>query len=712
MRRGSGEFMPNQRLSSAIIISQALVIVGFLYWLVRESDANPFLGQWISQNLPPLSLVLNEAGLFIAMGSVLAIAGLWLLVSEGKLESRPDRPTARGHSPSSLPSAQYELEVRPAPPEVFQEPRPFYETIQTLHLLLLVGFTGAAVSLLFITAATLRITDFPADSLAYAGQLPATFWGGLGATLVLVATGIFVKARLRTGVEVFGLLLLALYVIGLPSFVYENPRVLDSYQHAGNSLGLLNNQGWFEAPIWYLRQFPGAYTFFAQLVSVAKIDPFALMKYYAVGLSWVIALFIYVMVRGHSRNYAAAASALFLGGIWFQLHLSPQSLALILYMGIVFALLRSLLDKPRRKVWTIVSTAAVPALVVSHPTTPLVLIVGLVTFIVSVPMLASRAAKVGLLGNLSGAGAFLVGISLWTFAWWLTIASEARGLLENISQRALSLGLSHLAEEVPVPANPSPSYYVTVTLEQAVSLSVWILGACLLGFFRRFRGRDFLLASLITAGVSTIPLALFAKTDVLQRSYLFALIPFTILLGWMMEQKGVFSFRGRSLYPIIRGTFILAIVCFSVLMPITRNGVDPFDYIPSSSLEASKTAAGLQNHSVLFIHPGEYGWRFYAALRGDNRGPRIEQPLMTGLFGGFVKVNSTLDEFDLNFTLADLSTDYIMVSDYYQNLYLLRFGPDAETYIAAKASFELAVSSRFNLVYSTGSDQIYARRGV
>jgi hypothetical protein len=704
--------MRNQRLSSAIIISQALVIVGLLYWLVRESDANPFLGEWISQNIPTLSLVLNEVVLFIGMGTVLAIAGVWILLSEGRLELRPGQPAPPKRTPSTPSSVQYELEVRPAPPEVFQESRPFYETIQTRDLLLLVGCSAAAVSLLFITTATLRITDFTADSLAYARQLPPTYWGGLGATLALVATGTLVKTRLRTGVEVFSLLLLAVYVIGLPSFVYENPRVLDSYQHAGNSLGLLNNGGWFDAPIWYMRQFPGAYAFFAQLVSVAGIDPFALMKYYAMGLSWIIALSIYVIVRGHSQNYAAAASALFLGGIWFQLHLSPQSLALVLYMGIIFSLLRSIVDKPRRRLWTIISTAAVPALVVSHPTTPLVLIAGLVVFVVFVPILASQAAKARLLGNLSGAGAFLAGISVWTFAWWLTIASEARGLLENISQRALSLGLSHLAEEVPVLANPSPSYYVTVTLEQAVSLTVWVLGACLLVFFRRFRGRDFLQASLIIAGVSTIPLALFAKTDVLQRSYLFSLIPLTILLGWMMEQKAVFGFRGKSLYPIIRGTFILAIVCFSVLMPITRNGVDPFDYIPSSSLEASKTAAGLQDHSVLFIHPGEYGWRFYAALRGDKQGPRIEQPLLTGLFGGFVKVNSTLDEFDLNFTLADLSTDYIMVSDYYQNLYLLRFGPDAEIYVTAKANFELVVSTRFNLVYSTGSDHIYARKGV
>lgn len=797
----------NRRLASAIVLAQTLTIVGLLYWLVRESEANPFLGLWASQNLPFLGVVLNQVVLFIAMGTVFVVTGVWILLSEREPDPGPLQASSIQDPAPKPSSAETEL-VRPARPYVVHESQPFYETIQTRHFFLIMGLATQAVSLWFITAGILRIAEFPADSLSYAGQLPLTYWWGLGATLALTTTRTLVRTRFRTGIEVSSLLLLALYTIGLPSFVYENPRILDSYQHLGNSLGLVNNQGWVNAPIWYLRQFPGAYTFFAQLVMVAGIAPFDLLKYYPVGLSSILVLFVYVISRMFSPNYSLLASGVFVGGVWFQLHLSPQSLGLVLYLGLLLVMLKTITNNPRTKLWVAIAILSAPVFVASHPVTTLVTIAGFSIFLASVPffslssipgqivqtlaksMTKTRLTEAFLLGqaiviigllytlyqearsnpllaiwisqnysivgivvaaSLTVLGAITVAVvklelerrrtsaragtamaepvTLFrkllptfgssfaflfacTLVWWSTFASEARRFAQSIGERAIELGLSSLATEAPsLPINPSASYYITAALAQAVSLTVWLLGLLAVIFSRgKLRTRESMLVGLLLAAIGTVPLTFFAKVDLLQRSYLFALFPTVILLSWLLERRTTLSFGSFMLHRHFRTALVLVLVFFLAVMPVTRNGVDPFEYIPQSSLAMSNLAASLKEHSILFLHPGEYGWRFYSMVNGNIEPPRLEQTNLTSRPGGFVKTGSTLDNFNLSFTPADNSSDYIMLSDYYENLFILRLGPDSPLYVGQKSGFETIVSQQFNLVYSTGTDRLYASR--
>src|SRR5438477_7791275 len=105
------------------------------------------------------------------------------------------------------------------------------------------------------------------------------------------------------------LFLLVFYLIGIPSFTYQDPRFLDTYYHTGNSLDLLNYQGWLTSPNWYVHQFPGVFSFIGQLVSVAVIDPFQLMKFYPLGLALVIVFITYVIVRMQCDQYDSISSA-------------------------------------------------------------------------------------------------------------------------------------------------------------------------------------------------------------------------------------------------------------------------------------------------------------------------------------------------------------------------------------------------------------------
>ncbi len=109
---------------------------------------------------------------------------------------------------------------------------------------MILGLLAQAIALYIVTAALFTITVLPADSFYYVSHLPVTYWWGLGATIALLLVSKRTERRVRTILELSSLLLLGLYALGLPSFVYDTPRILDSYQHAGNALGLLNNQGW------------------------------------------------------------------------------------------------------------------------------------------------------------------------------------------------------------------------------------------------------------------------------------------------------------------------------------------------------------------------------------------------------------------------------------------------------------------------------------
>jgi hypothetical protein len=473
--------------------------------------------------------------------------------------------------------------------------------------------------------------------------------------------------------------------------------------------------GWFNGPVWYVYQFPGAYVFFAQLTAVSGIDPFQLMKYYPAGISLVLAFLVYATVRSYSRNYAAISAAFILSGFWFQLHLSPQSLELIPYFGVLFVLLKIIEDPNRRRLWSIIAMGVTPVLVLSHPETPLVLAVGIVAFFVLKPLF-TPGRLMAVRSSLSTIGPFFLVLSVVTAAWWSIIAAGALGAVESILNGALSIGISGLSHGAPaVPSTPAPSYQVTVLLQQAISASVWLLGLSLLLMIRKFRLGEYFLAGLFLAAISTIPVALFANADVLQRAYLFALFPEGLLLASLLERRDVLRLRGTSLIPVVGKGLLLIVIIFSILIPVTHYGGDSFDYLTQSSLFTSNVSASLTNHSVLLLHPGWYGWRYYVPFYGYYGAVLLEQKNISGLQGGFVKVK-TYDEYNLTFTRADGTANYLLMPDYFQNLYTLRYGSNSTFFLGEKVSFEnhFACLSgcpdpglTFNLVYSTGTDRLY-----
>ncbi len=576
---------------------------------------------------------------------------------------------------------------------------------------LVLGLLAQSVALFIVTATVFTIPAIPPDSFYYVSHLPFTYWWGLAATLGLFFAGRRAQNHVRTTLELSSLLLLCVYVLGLPSFVYDTPRILDSYQHMGNALGLINNHGWVGSPIWYARQFPGGFTFFAMLVLIPGVDSFSLMRYFVIGCSSIMVLFLYTIIRAHSMNHAAPATGVFLGALWFQLHQSPQALELILYLGLILVFVKMIENPLTSKPWTLIALFAAPVFIVSHPETVILMIPGIILFLLFI-YLKSRLMFRELIPNVGLALSALAGSFL---VWWLTVASDALNLISSVAKGAI-VSLSSIATHsvrTAIPSSPSYSYRITITSELGVSGAIWVLGVVLILMSRlRLLRREALLGGLFTVAVLTVPVTVFVRTDMLARSYLFSLIPIMILFPWMLERKSVFIIRSRSLHLPFRAILIVGMIGLLVLLPLTRNGNDPEEIVPQSSLFASSIAGGLQHHSVLLINIGEYGYWYFSTLKGGRDSPRDQQKNMSGLDGGFIEANSTLANFNLNLTKSDATSNYILLAQYYENLYTLRYGSEASKYIGERNRFESQVALRFNLVYSTGTDRIYENQNL
>src|SRR5712691_7532455 len=655
----------DKRRTEILLVSQTLIITLLLYWAYLESHSNAFFRAWLSQNFFLGLVLLNEWIVVGAITGLFLVTGYWIIQLERaeirrKVKVRHVEETLLEPKPETRPVSQ--------PSPLYSGPKLIYETVEIRTFLILLMLGTQAISLWFITASTFRITTFTANSFYYYSHLPFTYWWGLAATLALFFTRSALRGRAQVGLDVSVLFLLAFYLIGLPSFTYQDPRFLDTYYHTGNSLDLLNYQGWLTSPNWYVHQFPGVFAFIGQLVSVAGIDPFQLMRFYPLGLALVVVFLVYVIVRIQSDQYASIASATLLGGLWFQLHISPQSLELILYLGAIFLLLKITEDEPRRRLWTLLGLASTPAFVASHPETPLAVGLGLVGFLV-LSLLKSRRALQPQTVKIALPFVALVG---WVLFWWGLVAVDARNLVQtSILDRALlsfsrlPLGISTQTSNVP--AVPSYSYGLTILSEQAISAIVWGTGLVYFVLLRKLQHRELFLGGLFLAAVSTIPIAVFGRADVLQRSYLFALFPFVILTAWLLERRTVLALRGRSIFRLVKVGFIVMMITFCAVIPITRYGVDPLEYISGSSLYVSNIAAGLtQEHSLLFFHPDEDGWRFYAGIDGAIREPRLEQNNMANQPGGYVKpgTDPTVLGFNLTYTPADGCANYIILTSY------------------------------------------------
>jgi len=70
--------MARRRITESLLIIEAVVIIGFLYWFSLESRANAFLRTWMLQNFSLGLVLLDERMVLAVTGGILGTILVWL----------------------------------------------------------------------------------------------------------------------------------------------------------------------------------------------------------------------------------------------------------------------------------------------------------------------------------------------------------------------------------------------------------------------------------------------------------------------------------------------------------------------------------------------------------------------------------------------------------------------------------------------------------
>jgi len=173
-----------------------------------------------------------------------------------------------------------------------------------------------------------------------------------------------------------GVLLVAA-LAGTPSLFEANPRYWDSYLHFSQGLAI---QGTGHLPLGNIAQYsanwPGTFLFDAILVETTGMSPLLLLMVYPFLAGGITFVAMFVFLRSTFPRPVAGMAAILssLLAVWAQYHLSPQSLGFVLML-----LILSTMWRPQSR-WRALSATLFVGLVVSHPTSTLVLLSILIVF--------------------------------------------------------------------------------------------------------------------------------------------------------------------------------------------------------------------------------------------------------------------------------------------------------------------------------------------
>ena len=231
--------------------------------------------------------------------------------------------------------------------------------------------------MLNLAAASLstRVVNFPLSAQFGLLQLvPPTYWIGMG--LLGLAAVLALRERSDALILGTGVLLLAAFA-GTPSLFEANPRYWDSYLHL--SLGIAI-QATGHIPVGDISQYsanwPGTFLFDAILLETSGTPPLALLTVYPFLTGGITFVAMFVFLRSTFPRPVAGMAAILSSflAVWAQYHLSPQSLGFVLML-----LILSTMWRPEGR-WRALSATLFVGLVVSHPTSTLLLLSILISF--------------------------------------------------------------------------------------------------------------------------------------------------------------------------------------------------------------------------------------------------------------------------------------------------------------------------------------------
>lgn len=241
---------------------------------------------------------------------------------------------------------------------------------RTTRLLLLLSFVGFSISI--SSSIGVQIDWIPLDrQFGLLEVLPWTFYLGLATCILSIVLGVRSDSE---RVFILKALLLFLLIWGIPVYFEGNASVWDTYDHLSTTMEVTRT-GFiprYDVNI-YSTNWPGAFIFIAASRAVTDIDPMTYAKFYplfAAGLTLIVSHLFLKRFLPRTRGRTALLAMIFLT-VWFQFHVSPQS------VGLLLGILTLVCVGRRGSQHKILAILLFAALIICHATTMFVVVAAL-----------------------------------------------------------------------------------------------------------------------------------------------------------------------------------------------------------------------------------------------------------------------------------------------------------------------------------------------
>ncbi|MEE9182054.1 MAG: hypothetical protein V3U33_05770, partial [candidate division NC10 bacterium] len=447
----------------------------------------------------------------------------------------------------------------------------------------ILGFALTGLVTIVLSSMTTRVSDIPSTAeFGLLELLPWGYWVGLS----MMGLAVFLAVRSgRSGLfAVTGTLLFAMFA-GTPVLFEPNPPVWDAYTHfaAAQTVGFNGRLPGAEV-VGYSTNWPGFFLLTWIFSDATNATPLGMLSLFPFLTSALTFLALFVFLRSLFDPTTAAIGSV-LGSLlnaWAQFHLSPQSIGLVLALLVLGTIWR------RRTPFRIASAVLFVGLVVTHPTST-ILILGIVIVDVTLTYaLRLRRSPKSPLGGRERAFAYspaLPFVAVW-LAWLFFQATGSSQVAETailtqmssilqVPEQTLNLATARSVENIFI-------WGPLIRLAGLVSFGIiGIVGLIVLSRTRASRRlSQFLWAALIS-------LVVFTLTDILLQSGLFFDRAF-MLFALLTPTIGVAGIAALRLRMPMRAIILAVFLVISMAMASTLYYQEAFYFVSAESVAVSE----------------------------------------------------------------------------------------------------------------------------
>lgn len=457
---------------------------------------------------------------------------------------------------------------------------------------LVLAYAFAGLLIVILSGVGAQVYQVPLRAqLGLFQMLPPTYW--LGLALIAFAALLAYRQASNALVVVTGAILLAV-LAGTPSLFEPTPRYWDAYMHFAQAQQLaLSGRIASGDPSAYSVNWPGAFLIMWTLAGATAVTPLAFLSLFPflVGAITFVAMFelLRSIVPDATARAAAVPTALF--AVWAQYHVSPQSLGFILAL-LILAIVR----RPETK-WRFICATLFVSLVVSHPTSAILLITILSAFAVLsiLPRLFRSSRATGNRDGRSWARIAVTFTTVWlSWLFFLAIGSSEAARTAVIARMDVLLNVPEQTLNL-VTARTAQNVFPLAPLIRSASLGLYgLVGvASLAVLFRDRSARNefrFVLAALIGLGVVAVADIFAFSGQFYDRS---------ILLFATFAPALCFAGLRRIQIPRAAKTaVVILLVGASVATASTAYYLEAFNIVPTESIAAADFVNRLPPYSV------------------------------------------------------------------------------------------------------------------